>query len=147
MPQTTNDAISREFSWSAALLGGSVAIAGGAFFGTLISVVSVRLLMSRGSTAEQAYVTLASSGFTPLTSLSVLLALLSGVLGGYVAAKYGGERRMLQALVASACPILFTLVMYLSPSSQLGPAWYIVYTFVAPVVTSAIGAALCERRI
>lgn len=147
MTHTAAQAGPSGFSWSAALLGGSVAIAGGAFFGTLVATLSVRLLMARGNSAEQAYATLASSGITPLTSLSVLLGFLSGVAGGYVAAKYGGSRRMLQAVVAGACPILFTLVMYLSPSSQPGPPWYVAYTFVAPLLASVIGAAFCEKRI
>jgi hypothetical protein len=57
------------FSWSAALLGGSVAIAGGAFFGTLVAAVSVRLLMAQGSSAEQAYATLASKRHHPSDQL------------------------------------------------------------------------------
>jgi hypothetical protein len=147
MTETTAQTGFPGFSWSAALLGGSVAIAGGAFFGTLVATLSVRLLMAQGSSADQAYATLASSGITPLTGLSVLLGFLSGVAGGYVAAKHGGNRRMLQAVVAGAYPILFTLVMYLSPSSQPGPTWYVVYTFVAPLLASVIGGAARAQRI
>jgi hypothetical protein len=147
MSEITTAVEPRQFTMSASVLGGAVAIAGGAFFGTLCANLSVWLLMARGIPAEQAYTVLASSGFTALTSLSVLLAFLSGIWGGYVSAKYGGMRVILQAFVASLFPILFALVMYLGPSSQSGPPWYVAYTFIGPVVASLIGAAFRGTRI
>jgi hypothetical protein len=149
MSEITTASEPRAFIARASILGGSVAIAGAAFFGTATSIVYVRLQMARGVSAQQAYATLASSwyNFDPLVSLSVFLTLLAAGYGGYIAASFGGSRAMLQAAVAGMLPVIFYLVMYLNPESKLGPTWYVAYSLVSPVVASLAGAFFRDRRI
>src|SRR5206468_12358128 len=65
-PLSLHDALPispRAFLPSASIIGGAVAIAGGAFFGTACSVLSVRISMARGMTPAQAYASLATNRF------------------------------------------------------------------------------------
>src|SRR4051794_128559 len=147
MTETTTASKPRAFLPSASIIGGAVAIAGGAFFGTACSVLSVRPSMARGMPPAQAYASLATNRFDALSGLSMVLSFLAAAYGGYIAAKHGGARTTLQALAAGLLPIAFTLVMYSSPGSRLGSTWEIIYSLVSPVVASAIGAAFLHRRM
>ncbi|WP_426107833.1 hypothetical protein [Massilia sp. TSP1-1-2] len=122
MAPLTTPTRSMEFSWGASMMGGCVAIAGGAFFGTLLATVSMRLSMANGLSADQALATAAVYEISPLTILGPLLALLSEGAGGYVAAKLGGAKARTQALAASFLPVLFLAIMYVNPGSQFGLA-------------------------
>jgi hypothetical protein len=133
--------------WEGAVLGGSVAIAGGAFFGTLVAAISLRMTIAAGSSAEQAYSALATGTSWTSTILSALLTLAACFSGGYVAAKLAGSRPLVQAAAASLFPLLFTAVMYLNPASQPGPFWYIAYSVVSPVVASVVGGYVYAKQI
>ena len=141
-PTNTNLAI----HWEAALLGGSVAIAGGSFFGTLVAAISLRMTIASGSSAEQAYSALAAGASWTTTILSAFLTLAACFGGGYVAAKFGGSRPLAQATAASLFSLLFMAVMHLNPSSQSGPFWYIIYSVVSPVVASLVGGYVYAKR-
>ena len=148
MAQLTPTTGTTVFSWGAATLGGCVAIAGSAFFGTLIASVSLRLSMAEGLSLEQANSALASGGVSVFTVLAPLLSLLAGVAGGYVAAKYGCAKALAQAAAASLFPLLFMAVMYVNPGSQSGPAWYVAYSLVSPVLASLAGGLfLCQTNL
>ncbi len=141
-PKNANLAI----HWEAAVLGGSVAIAGGAVFGTLVAAISLRMTMASGLSAEQAYSEMAAAASWTTTILSAIFTLAACFGGGYVAAKFGGSRPLAQATAASLFPLLFMAVMYLNPSSQPGPFWYIIYTVVSPVVASLVGGYVYASR-
>lgn len=133
--------------WEAAVLGGSVAIAGGAFFGTLIATISLRMTIADGMSAEQAYSALATGSSWATTILSALVTLAAGFGGGYVAAKLAGSRPLAQAAAASLFPLLFTAVMYLNPASEPAPSWYVLYSVVSAVVASLVGGYVYAKQI
>ncbi len=137
---------SPDFSWGAAILGGCVAIAGGAFFGTLVSTVSVRLAMADGLSVEQANSAYMGSGFSLLTIVPLILTLLSEAAGGYVAAMFGRTKAFAHAAGASMLPLLFLAIMWGNPSSQFGPLWYTALSFLSPVLASLAGAYLFTKR-
>lgn len=138
--------VPEKISWSAALLGGCVAVAGGAFFGTLIATVSIRLAMILGYSVQQATMALMVPGINIVTGLGTMLNLLSGAAGGYVAAKYGNANLLTQSAAASVLPLLFMAVMYLNPGSQFGPDWYVAYSFLSPVFASVVGGWAYRKR-
>ena len=136
-----------DISWGAAILGGCVAIAGGAFFGTLIGNVALRLFMADGLSYAQAWSAMMAYILTPWAIMSALMSLLTGLAGGYVSAAFGGPRAVAQAAWASVLPLLFLAVMYFNPSSQFGPMWHEVYEFGSPVLASMAGGYLYARRM
>lgn len=134
------------FSWSAAFVGGAVTVGCGAFFGTFSATLSVYLSMVSGSTPDQAYAAMATNYTSVLAMLSIVGGVLWGVVGGYVASKFEGTRAFGQAAVASIFPVLFALVMYVAPSSQPGPTWFVIYSFVSPLIASLFGGLLYAKR-
>lgn len=137
----------RGFGWGAALLGGATAIAGAAFFGTLLANLTVRMAMTNGLSRDQAYASLASSS----TSITVLLTLLTiavpGAVGGYFSAKHGRGHPLVQGGGAGAIALLFVVVMYFNPSSQPGPPWFVAISVITPLASSLLGSLLYRRQI
>jgi hypothetical protein len=134
------------FSWRAALIGGFVAVGAGAFFGTLITNVSLWLTMAKGVPLDEAYASISLSITSPTELLSLISQALSGFFGGYVAVKYGNGRWFVQAPVAGGVLLLFVLVMYASPVSQAGQVWYIAITTIVPFVACIIGGYVGRSR-
>ena len=137
----------RSFGWGAALLGGAVAIAGAAFLGTLAANVRLRMSLAEGQSTEQAYAALAASSGPMDVLLSLATLALPCAAGGYLSAKRGRGHALVQAGVAGAVALLFVVVVYLNPSSQPGPQWFIGLSLVTPVFSSVLGGWLYVRKI
>lgn len=135
-----------KFSWAASLLGGCVAIAGAAFFGTLVANLSMFMSMAGGMSAEQANATLMTEGMLLTTMLAPLLSFMAAAAGGYVAARLGSARALAQAAVSSLFPLLFLAVMYFAPGSHFGSPGAFAVAVLAPVVASLAGGYLYAKR-
>ena len=134
------------FRWAPSVMGGMVAIGTAALLGTLVTNASLWLALARGLTLQQAYAGFGYTFSSPTEVISFAVVLLSGFLGGYIAAAYGGTAQSWQALAAGLVATSFFVVMALGPSSSLPPTWYVALHLAGTVIASLAGGLLRGKR-
>lgn len=134
------------FGWSASLAGGLFAVGGGAFFGTLSNVLVWRRLVAQGLSSDQAYAALTKEYYLFFACLSIISMGVSVFVGGYLAARYGGGRPVVQGAVAGLTELIFVISMFLTPASQPTPSWFVAASLLIPIVVGAAGGALYGRK-
>jgi hypothetical protein len=137
----------RSFLWLPSFVGGMAGIGAAALFGTLVTNLGLWLAWARGLTVQEAYANFGKFDLSsPTELLSLGVVVLSGVLGGYAAAAYGGGRHYRQSLVAGLVGTTFYLVMSFSPTARLPPAWYLALSLGTTVLASLTGGHVYARR-
>jgi len=131
-------------NWPAALLGGAVAIAATAFFGTLVSNLALLILMWRDVPFQEAYSELFYS--TEQIVIGQAVAFLCNAAGGYAAASLTSPRPVTHGLIAGATSLVFVLVTYATPVASSYPVWMAVWNFMIPLPTAMLGAYVRARR-
>jgi hypothetical protein len=87
---------------------------------------------------------MASSG-SPGYWMAMVSQALAGAIGGYIAAR-GGDKPIAYATGSSLVYLSFVGVMYINPSSQAVPFWYLLLSLVVPIVSAALGGVLYVRK-
>lgn len=142
----SNQNKSAPFGWGASLVGGLFAVGAGAFFGTVYNMLGMRTLMVLGLSVDQAQAWLVPSYSLYSLSLWVVSGVVPSTIGGYLAAKHGGGRPLVQGLAVGMVELLFIVTMRLAPGFQPGPVWYGAISILMPVAAGVIGGALYGSR-
>jgi hypothetical protein len=131
-------------SWRAALIGGSVVIAGNAISGTLIANLTLLAYGYAGRSAQDAYAVI-SSYTSPVAFLVYALSICAGFFGGYIAVQYGQGNPIRQAIAAGVVGSSFVLVMLLGPETPQ-PAWATGLLLAMPILSCLTGGYIYSRR-
>jgi hypothetical protein len=131
-------------SWRAAFLGGAVAIAATAFFGTLESNITLWVLTQRGLSAQEAYGQLFDS--TGQNFVSAIVNFLCNAVGGYTASSLASKRFVVHGISAGVISLLFVAVMYATPISYPSNAWTVAWLVLIPVPAAVLGGYLHAWR-
>jgi hypothetical protein len=130
--------------WQAAFLGGAVAIAASAFFGTLESNILLWVLTQRGMSPQEAYAQLFESTGANLASAAV--DFLCNAAGGCVASSLASKRFIVYGIAVGVISLLFVGVMYSTPISYPSNAWTVAYSVLIPVPAAVLGGYFHARR-
>ena len=131
--------------WRAAFVGAAVGIAGPAYFGTLITNASLRLLLAQGRSVQEAYAYLDRFELSAPMILELAAFLACMLACGWISAAYARRASNLQGLIAGSLAATFPLVMSFNPISQGTPPWYMTVQIALPLVASFVGAYLFKR--
>jgi hypothetical protein len=134
----------RWLKWPAALLGGAVAIAATAFFGTLVTNLALWILIGRGVPLQEAYSELFYS--TEQIVVGQAVGFLCNAAGGYAAASLASTRPVTHGLIAGATSLVFVLVTYATPAASSYPVWMAVWNFIIPLPAAMLGAYVRARH-
>jgi hypothetical protein len=139
--------ITSVFGWKSAFIGGTSAIGIGSITGTLSSNLILNYFLLKGYPLEQAYVQLNSTYYSAfLLVLSGLFDISAGLIGGYVSAKFGSGRHLLQGFAAGTIWLMFMFTMFLSPQSNFGSFGYMVASSAIPILSSTLGGYVYAKR-
>ena len=138
MPQAT-----RSFSWKAALLGGSAAIASSMFVGGVRANLALSTCTGEGKSIDACFGSLQTNVQMAIT---LAVAAACSLLGGAAAGSLVGHKAALHGLAAGVVSAAFIAVMHLSPMSFPVPAWFGSAMLVIPVVFSPLGAQLFRKN-
>jgi hypothetical protein len=137
---------SRKFSLRAAFLGAAVGIAGPAYFGTVISNVSLRVLLAQGQSVAEAYAQIGKFDLSLPFTLSMICDVFFAIACGYVSASLGNGRHLIQGLTSSLIVCSFILVMLINPSGNTSPYWYIWAGVGISIIGGIAGAYAYQRK-
>jgi hypothetical protein len=126
------------------LLCGICAIGISCFLGSVFAGIWLRVAMWNGASLQEAYAALMASSGSVGYWFALLPQAFAGAIGGYIAAR-GGAKPVAYATLSSLVYLSFVGAMYINPSSQVAPFWYLLISLVLPVVAAAIGGALYAR--
>jgi hypothetical protein len=129
----------------AVLLGGLCAIGISCFYGSVFAGIWLRVSMWNGASLQEAYAALMASSGSPGYWMAMVSQALAGAIGGYIAAR-GGDKPIAYATGSSLVYLSFVGVMYINPSSQAVPFWYLLLSLVVPIVSAALGGVLYVRK-
>ena len=133
-------------NWRAAFLGGAVAIAASAFFGTLVANITLWVLVLRGVPLEQAYADM----WTSISSILIgeAVTILCNAAGGYAAASLASTRFVVHSFLAGAMNLVFGVIAYATPMPTAAniPFWMVIWNFMVPVPAALLGGYIYARR-
>lgn len=127
------------------LLGGLCAIGISCFCGSILAGIWLRVAMWNGASLQEAYATLMASWGSPGYWLALVPQAVATAIGGYIAAR-GGDKPVGYAVLSSFVYLSFVGTMYINPSSQVAPFWYLLISLVIPVFSAALGGVLYARK-
>ena len=134
------------FSWSAALLGAAVGIAGPAYSGTLLGNVVLWIYLGQGRSVQEAYAYIGQYSLTLPMAFGFVTGVGFAITSGWVSAAYGRGASLLQGLAAGFFAASFSAIMLLNPSSDSIPYWYKAASLVFPILGSVVGAYAYARK-
>ena len=134
----------RGYRFSPSLLGASASIAFGAVSGTALFNLIAWLTAGSGISFAEAYSAVPHNRF--YLPLSLVCALISGLLSGLVAAKLSRHRPYLNALVSSVLVLVWSIVLIASPLREITfDTLTLVDAFVLPAPSAVLGAYIFLR--
>ena len=142
----SNNGSFRNFSWRSALLGAAVGIAGPAYFGTLFSNVTLRVLLGRGHSLQEAYAFLFQYSFSFPVIANLVAEVFFSIACGWVSAAYGRGAPIVQGIAAGLLAVSFTIIMFLSPTGGAMPLLFRAISLIVPVLGSIAGAYAFARK-